>query len=252
MKVSIITTCYNRKDTIGDAIKSVLAQTYPDIEYIIVDGASKDGSWEVIKQYKDKVAVAVSEPDHGMYEAINKGIRMATGDIVGLIHSDDFFYSNDTVAHIVKKFEETGADLVYGDGLFVDSKNTDNIIRNWVSGTYCKHKIREGWLPLHTTVYIRRGVFDKLGLYNEAFRISADSDLLVRYLYDANLKVAYLPEYIIKMRMGGLSTDPVKTRKKWLEDIAMYRKHNLPGYRTLARKVLSKIPQFISAKLINA
>lgn len=252
MKVSIITTCYNREQTIGDAIDSVLAQTYPDIEYIVVDGASKDDSWNIIKKYQGEITKAISEPDHGMYEAINKGIKMATGDIVGLMHSDDFFYSNDTIAHIVKIFEDTHADVVYGDGLFVDMQHKNNIVRNWISGTYSKAKVKHGWLPLHTTVYIRRELFDKLGLYDDSFRISADSDLLVRYLYDNTLDVAYLHEYIVKMRMGGLSTDPEKAKRKWKEDLRMYRKHNLPAYRTLIRKIISKIPQFISAKLIHA
>ncbi len=251
MKVSIITSCYNRESTIGHAIESVLFQSYENIEYVVVDGDSKDGSMNVINQYKDRIAKVISEPDRGMYEGLNKGIRKATGDIVGLMHSDDFFYSNETVAHIVKKFEETGADLVYGDGLFVDAVDIGKVVRNWISGQYSKGKMKRGWLPLHPTVYIRRECIERLGFYDESFKIAADSDFLVRYMFEGNLKVAYLNEYVVMMRMGGLSTNPEKMKQKWAEDLRMYRAHGFPPYRTLLCKILSKIPQFISAKFMK-
>lgn len=251
MKVSIITTCFNRELTIGDAILSVLSQTYSDIEYIIVDGASEDGSLSVINQYKDRVTTIISESDKGMYEGINKGIRMATGDIIGLMHSDDLFYSNDTISHIVDEFERTGADLVYGNGLFVDFENTEKVIRNWISGVYTKRKMRRGWLPLHPTVYIKCSCLTRLGLYDESFKIAADSDFLVRYMYDGDLVISYMNEYIVRMRMGGLSTDPKKMKRKWAEDIKLYRNHGFSPYWALCCKILSKVPQFISAKFIS-
>ncbi|MCD8182162.1 MAG: glycosyltransferase [Bacteroides sp.] len=136
MKVSIITSCFNREATIRQAIESVLAQDYPDLEYIVVDGASTDGSLKVIREYRDRISTLISEPDKGMYEAINKGIRAATGDIVGLVHSDDFLYDAHIISDIVERFEQTGADLVYGNGLFVDYTNTDKPVRNWISGNY--------------------------------------------------------------------------------------------------------------------
>lgn len=249
MKVSIITSCYNREKTIGQAIESVLAQDYPDIEYIVVDGASKDGSLEVINRYRNRIDRIVSEPDKGMYEAINKGIRMATGDIVGLLHSDDFLYATDTISRIAKRFEETGADFVYGNGLFVDAADTDKVVRNWIGGTYSKWKVRHGWLPLHPTCYIRKECMDRLGTYDESYRIAADSDLLFRYLYEADLKVEYLDEYIVRMRMGGLSTDSKRRRMMWDEDIRMYRSHGLPPTLTKLQKMAWKVPQFISARL---
>ena len=176
MKITLITSCYNRVSTIRGAIESVLAQDYPDIEYIIVDGASKDGSVEAIRGaiagHEDKVKF-ISEPDHGMYEAINKGIRMATGDYIGLVHSDDFLYSSHTISDIVKKLKETHADFLYGDGLFVNPENTDKVVRKWIGGTYRLWKVRHGWLPLHPTCYIRREVMLKRGLYNELYNIAA-------------------------------------------------------------------------------
>lgn len=225
LKVSIITSCYNREITIQSAIESVLSQDYPYIEYIIVDGASKDGSMSIINKYSDRIATIICEPDRGMYEAINKGIRVATGDIIGLLHSDDFFYAKDTISQIVAEYEKTNADLIYGNGLFVDFNNTSLIVRNWISGIYTKSKVRRGWLPLHPTVYIRRECFGKWGLYDESFKIAADSDFLVRYLYETNIKVAYLNEYIVRMRMGGLSTDRKRMKQKWREDFKLYRSH---------------------------
>lgn len=249
MKISIITTCFNREGTIRDCIESVLSQDYADIEYIVVDGASTDGSLSIINEYKDRLSTIISEPDGGMYEALNKGIRVATGEVIGLLHSDDFLYSSRTISYIVRAFESSQADFVYGDGLFVDAVDTDKVVRNWISGTYKKTKVRRGWLPLHPTCYIRRECMEKWGVYDESFRIAADSELLVRYLYEADLKVHYLPEYIVRMRMGGLSTDPEKMKQKWSEDLRLYRQHGFPAYWVLGCKIASKIPQFISAKL---
>ena len=249
MKVSIITTCFNREATIRGAIESVLEQDYPYIEYIVVDGTSKDNSLAVINEYRNGIDTIISEPDKGMYEAINKGIRAATGDIIGLIHSDDFLFSPHTISEIVQAFETQQADLIYGNGVFVNYDNTNQMIRNWTSGTYNKKKVKNGWLPLHPTVYIKKTVMERLGLYDESYKIAADSDLLVRYLYKANLKVAYLDKYIVKMRMGGLSTDSGKTKQKWGEDLRMYKSHGINSLRALKGKVLSKIPQFIEARL---
>ena len=249
MKVSIITSCYNREATIAQAIESVLGQDYPDIEYIVVDGASTDRSLEIIQRYADRIACLISEPDKGMYEAINKGIRAATGDIIGLLHSDDFLFSTDTISHIVTEFQKTEADLVYGNGLFVDARNTNKVVRNWISGTYSRRKVRYGWLPLHPTCYIRRGCLKKHGLYDESYRIAADTDLLVRYLYTTRLKVAYLNEYIVRMRMGGLSTDSKRRKLMWEEDIRLYKNHGFPPLPTKLMKMAWKIPQFITAKL---
>lgn len=244
MKISIITTSYNREATIRDCIEGVLAQDYPDIEYIIIDGASSDGTMSIVEEYRDRISLIVSEKDGGMYEAINKGIRLATGDVIGLMHSDDVFYSKDCVSRWVAAFKETEADIVYGNGLFVKPDDMQSVVRNWISGSYNKNKVRKGWLPLHPTVYIKKECFERAGYYDETFRIAADSDLLVRYLYHEDFKVAYLNAYIVRMRMGGLSTSPSTLVKKWKEDMRMYRKNRLPPYSTLAMKILSKVPQF--------
>ena len=255
MKISIITSCYNRASTLEGAIKSVFAQSYGDIEYIIVDGSSNDSSQKIIEEMirvapKNISIRYISEPDHGMYEAINKGIRMATGDYIGLVHSDDFLYSPHTISDIVKQLEATHADFLYGDGLFVNPENTDNVVRKWIGGTYRLWKVRHGWLPLHPTCYIRREVMEKRGLYNESYKIAADSDLLFRYLLGGDITVTYLPEYIVRMRMGGLSTDSARRKQMWKEDIRMYHSHGMNATITKIEKILWKVPQFIKAKFM--
>lgn len=249
MKVSIITTCYNREKTIAQAIESVLGQDYPEIEYIVVDGASKDESLKVIRSYASRITKVFSERDGGMYEAINKGIKMATGDIIGLLHSDDFLIHCHIISEIVERFQQTSADVVYGDGLFVDAQQTDRVIRDWRSGNYCRWKVRLGWLPLHPTVYIKRSAIEQYGLYNEKYQIAADSDFLVRYLYRADLKVEYLGKYVLRMRMGGLSTDSQKRKTMWKEDVDMYRKNGFWGVPEKILKMGWKVPQFVKAKL---
>ncbi len=251
MKVSIITTCYNRASTIQGAIESELAQDYHDIEYIIVDGLSSDGSMDVINRYKDRVAKIVSERDHGMYEAINKGIRMATGNIIGLVHSDDFLYDSHVISDVVKRFNDTSADFLYGDGVFVNANDTNKPVRNWIGGTYHRWKVACGWLPLHPTCYIKREVMMREGQYDESYKIAADSDLLFRYLYMANLKVIYLKRKIIRMRMGGLSTDSAKRKLMWDEEVRMYRRHGRWGVSTKIMKMMWKVPQFIEAKFLK-
>ena len=249
MRVSIITTCYNREKTIAQAIESVLSQDYPDIEYIVVDGGSTDNSFKIVRSYGSQICKAVSERDGGMYEAINKGIKMATGDIVGLLHSDDFLIHNHIISEIVERFKQTSADIVYGDGLFVDAHQTDKVIRDWRSGNYRRWKVRLGWLPLHPTVYIKRNAIEQYGLYNEKYQIAADSDFLVRYLYKANLKVGYLGKYVVRMRMGGLSTDSQKRKAMWKEDVEMFRKNGFWGVPEKILKMGWKVPQFLNAKL---
>ena len=245
MRISIITACYNRAATIRGAIESVLAQDYEDIEYIVVDGASTDGSLGVIDEYRGRIAKVISEPDNGMYEAINKGVRAATGDVIGLLHSDDMLYSTDTITKVVARMKAMGADFLYGDGLFVNAENTDKVIRNWIGGDYRLWKVRHGWLPLHPTCYIRRDAMLKRGLYNETYKIAADSDFLFRYLLGGDLSVTYLHEYIVRMRMGGLSTDSRRRKQMWHEDVRMYRSHGMNPTVTKIEKMLWKIPQFL-------
>lgn len=253
MKVSIITTCYNRCSTIRGAMESVLDQDYPDIEYIVVDGASTDGSSGVIKEMMadprwKKNYKFISEMDHGMYEAINKGIKLATGDIIGMVHSDDMLFDEHVISDVVAKFKETDADFVYGDGIYVNSNKIHKHVRVWHGGSYHRWKVKTGWLPLHPTCYIRRDVMMREGLYDESYKIAADTELLVRYLYEVRLKVAYMHRRIIRMRMGGLSTSRHKLKLMWKEDIKLYKTHGFEAVPTKIMKMMWKVPQFVEAK----
>lgn len=258
MKVSVITACYNRASTIEGAMRSVFAQDYGSIEYVIVDGASTDGSVDVIesviKDAPTNVEVKfISERDSGMYEAINKGIAMATGDAIALCHSDDTLFDSHVISDYVKRFEETDADMIYADGLFVDADNPSKVIRHWIGGNYTKWKVRHGWLPLHPTCYIKKDFMQKAGLYDTKYKIAADSELLVRYLTMDSIKVSYMKRRnTVMMRMGGLSTDSAKRKMMWDEDIDVYTRHGfkLPTIKKL-EKMMWKVPQFILG-LINA
>ena len=221
----------------------MLAQTHPDIEYIVVDGASRDRSLQIIKHYKDHISRIISEPDHGMYEAINKGIQAATGEVIGLLHSDDILFDTHVLSDLAACFDRTKADIVYGNGLFVDAHQTDRVVRNWVSGAFHPWKVRCGWLPLHPTVYIRREVMEKVGAYDEHYKIAADTDYLLRCLYEMHLRVVYLDRYVVRMRMGGLSTNKARRRQMWREDVEIYRRHGFPGVLLKLLKMAWKVPQ---------
>lgn len=265
MKVTIITACYNRKGTIGGAIYSVLEQDYPNIEYLIVDGASTDGSVEYIKELLQHEATEgktelirrharetrfFSEPDHGMYEALNKGMRRATGDVIGLVHSDDTLINHQIVSEYVKCFDLTAADLVYGDGEFVDEKDPKKVMRLWVSGNFRRWKVRFGWLPLHPTVYIRRAALNPDVLYDEQYRMAADTKFLIYYLHEYPLRICYLPLDVIRMRMGGLSTNPKHRRLMFLEDVKIYGDYGFSHPNLIKLMKMSwKVPQFINAML---
>lgn len=253
MKVSIVTTCFNREHTIGKAIRSVMRQSYPDIEHIVIDGASTDRSLQVIEHcHSPRIAALVSEKDRGCYEALNKGVKRATGQIVGWLHSDDFFFSDDVIAHVVQKFEETGCDFVYADGLFVSPENPSWVIRDWVSGTYSDAKMEHGWLPLHTTCFVRRELFERFGYYDENYMISSDTYWLLKCMYRTGIHIEYMHEYVVKMSYGGLSTNWGKTIHRWREDLGIYYRMGLSPRKALLQKVLRKFPQFIKAPFSKA
>lgn len=252
-KITIITVVYNNVQSIGKAIESVLRQTYDNIEYIIVDGKSTDGTLDKIKSYQDsslfknRITKIVSEKDEGMYDALNKGIAMATGEYIGLVHADDQLYDDQVVENIVKKVDETKCDILYGDGVYVDSSNDRRVVRNWQGGRYTKFAMRTCWLPLHPTVYIKRAVYEKYGTYDKQYKIAGDTDLLIRMLYEHNLNVVYLHKFIIRMNMGGMSTSAGTSSGKWDEDRKILKLHGLPSWM-LYCKIMRKVPQFITQK----
>lgn len=244
MKVSIITVCYNRKATIKQSINSVLNQDYPNIEYIIIDGNSSDGTQSIIESYSDKITHYISEPDKGMYDAINKGLKLATGDIIGLMHSDDVFYDNNVVSKIVNSFLMSSyADAVYGDGIYVTNDAEERIIRNRIGGQYNFEKLKSGWLPLHPTVYIKKSIIEKYGYYSLDFKIASDTEFLLRYLFKYKINIIYMNEYVVKMKMGGLSTDYKRVFHVLSEDYKIYKYHNLSAFRAVFQKKILALTQ---------
>ncbi|WP_281298251.1 glycosyltransferase family 2 protein [Flavobacterium limnophilum] len=246
MRVSIITVCYNRKETIEQSIQSVLGQDYPQIEYIVVDGASTDGTTEIIEKYSDKISQYISEPDQGMYDAINKGLAMATGDVVGLMHSDDEFYDRSVVSKIVEAFKKSpNSDAIYGDGVYVSNDDEQKLIRNRIGGAYDFNKIKSGWLPLHPTVYIKKSIIEKYGYYNLDFTIASDTEFLLRYLFKHKINISYLHHYVVKMRMGGMSTSYKRAFEVLREDYRIYKYHGLSAFKTVFLKKSMALLQYI-------
>jgi len=252
VKVSIVTTCYNRELTIGNSVRSVMSQSYPEIEHIVVDGASTDHTLQEVEACgSTRIAKLVSEKDKGCYEALNKGVRMATGDIVGWLHSDDVYYDDDVIRDVVREFERTQCDLLYADGLYVSPENPKWIIRDWVSGTYSDEKMKNGWLPLHTTVFVRRDIFDRFAYYSEDYMISSDTFWLLQCMYHTGIKIHYMHRYVVRMAYGGLSTNWSRTIHRWREDLGIYCRMGLSPRKALLKKILRKFPQFVKAPFVK-
>lgn len=247
MKISIITAVYNQNSHIRGAVESVLSQDYPDIEYIVVDGGSTDGTLDILSEYKDRIDKFVSEDDNGLYDALNKGILMATGDYVGFLHSDDMFYDNGVISRVVENIKRTSCDFFYADGIFTPSSNPYVVLRDWISGKFSRAKVKMGWLPLHPTTYIRRSTYLAKDLYDPTYQIAGDTELLIRYLLDKNIKVSYMHDYVVRMRMGGMSTTVWSTRDKWNEDLRAYRSNGLSPFALIGKRV-SKLPQVLLNK----
>lgn len=246
LKISIVTAVRNRERTIAEALDSVASQDHPDVEHVVQDGASTDGTLEIVRARARTALLAQSEPDRGIYDGINRGIARTTGDVIGLMHSDDVFAHRSVLAWVAEAMSDTEIDGVYGDLDYVAAEDIGRIIRRWRSGEYSPRKLRRGWMPPHPTLYLRRGVFDRMGLYDTSYRIAADYDAMLRYLVRGNLRLAYVPRVFVNMRMGGESNRSVaKIVQKSREDYRAIRTHGVGGVGTLALKNLGKIRQFL-------
>lgn len=246
MKVSIITAVFNRAETVGQALASVAAQGYPDVEHIVIDGASTDSTLSEVRKWTRPGMRIISEPDEGIYDALNKGIVAATGDVVGLMHSDDFFASPTVLESVMQKFSDTGAAAVYGDLDYVSASDTDRIVRHWKAGSYSRRKLARGWMPPHPTLFVRQEVFDRFGGYDTSYRIAADYEAILRWFGIGGMTPAYIPEVLVKMRVGGESNRSIeRILRKSREDYRALRSSGIGGIGALAWKNLSKLPQFI-------
>jgi glycosyltransferase len=249
MKISIITSVWNNEETIKDALDSVLSQTYKDIEFIVVDGASTDGTIEIVKSYGNKITKFISEKDKGIYDGLNRGVSLATGDIVAFLHSDDIYASHIIIEEIDKVFEsDSSLDGVYGDLVYTPKNDINKVLRYWKSKEYNNSLLKKGWMPAHPTLFLKKDVYDKYGKFDLNFKIAADYDFMLRVL-KSGIKVEYIPKIMYKMRVGGESNKSIKNIiLKSKEDLKALKKNKVGGIFTLIIKNLSKIKQFVNNK----
>ncbi len=250
MKVSIITATFNSASTIADTLESVRIQTYPTIEHIIVDGLSTDNTLTIVNNAQ-RIEQVVSEKDNGIYDAMNKGIALTNGEIIGILNSDDFYAHEKVIEEVVALFEQTDCDAVYGNLIFVHPDNPKKVLRKWIAGGYNLNLFLKGWMPPHPTFFVRKSIYDQLGNFNIALRSSADYELLLRFLYVNKIKVEYLHDVLVHMRSGGQSTKSFSNRiKAHKEDYMAWRLNGItPKWYTLMLKPVRKIKQFLFPRI---
>lgn len=245
LTISVITVVFNRADTIGQALDSVASQSYPHVEHVVVDGASSDGTLEVIEGRRTAQMRVLSEPDEGIYDAINKGMALASGDVLGLAHSDDELADRDVLADVARAFAEPSVDAVYGDLVYVRNDRPAEVLRHWVAGAYAREKLARGWMPPHPTLFVRRRVVETFGGYDTDYRIAADYEAVLRW-FSRELEVRYVPRVLVRMRTGGESNASLgRIFLKSREDLRALRAHGVGGIFALALKNVSKLPQFL-------
>lgn len=246
MTVSIITVTFNSARYLADCIRSVQEQDYKHIEHIIIDGKSTDGTLGIIKKYEDGISYWLSETDKGMYDAINKGMKMATGDVIGILNSDDVLDNKHVIFDIVKTFLAKKTDAVYGDLDFVDKEDTNHILRSWKGKVYHRARFHLGWMPAHPTFYVRRKLIEQYGGYETHYYTAADYEFMCRYLYQHRLKAEYLPKRIVRMRVGGASSISLKQRLRAnRRDYLAMKRNKIPlAFIASVLKPLLKIGQF--------
>jgi glycosyltransferase len=245
IKLSIITATWNSSKTVAATMESLAQQTFQNYESIIVDGLSSDDTLDVVRRSGVKVGKIISERDKGIYDALNKGIAAAQGEYVGFLHSDDVLASPTSLERLVDCINQTRPDAVYADLQYVDKEDVQKVIRYWKSGSYNRNRLKNGWMPPHPTFYMRRNLYSELGGFNLNYKISADYDSLMRYLWVNNVGLEYLPEVLIKMRIGGASNRSLSNIiRKSKEDFAVMKEYSMPVFRAILGKNLSKLPQF--------
>lgn len=247
LKVSIITVVLNSEKTISDTIISIINQTYPEIEYIVVDGCSTDATLEILKMYENNIDLLISENDEGLYDAMNKGIKLATGDIIALLNSDDIYYDNNVIEKVVETFRNNqGLDIVYGDLIYVKESEINKIVRKWTSIPYSELFFNTGNVPPHPTLFIRKKVYDQISLFNLDFKLAADYEFMFRLFKKNSFSSIYLPEIFVRMRLGGVTSNSWKNRIK--QNIEILRAWKLNGLRPplyfLPLRIINKVSQF--------
>ena len=253
MKITIITVAYNSALTIADTLRSVGAQSHPEIEHLVIDGASKDDTLAVVQRGGAHVSRVVCEPDAGIYDAMNKGLRIATGDLVGFLNADDVLADAHAIGRLAAAADRTGADAVFSDLVYVSADNLDRVIRHWRSGPFSRKRLRYGWMPPHPTFYVKRARLADLGEFDTRLRIAADYDFMLRCLGRTDISVAYVPEVMVRMRTGGASNRSLRALwQKSREDLGALRRSGVGGLGTLVCKNLRKLPQFFARGSMDA
>ena len=247
MKITVITVCFNSAASIADTLDSVAVQTHPDIEHIVIDGASTDGTVAIVQDRGKHVACFISEPDRGIYDAMNKGLGLATGDLVGFLNADDMFAHRDVVASIARAAQrDPAADAVYGDIVYVRADRPNQVLRYWRSGEFTRSKLRFGWMPPHPTFYVRAAKLAEIGHFDDQLRIAADYDFVLRSLARPHARAAYVRDVLVRMRTGGASNRSIKAMlRKSQEDLGALKRNGVGGWPTLICKNLRKLPQFL-------
>ena len=248
MKISIITVVFNNAKTIRSAIDSVLNQSYKDIEYIIIDGASSDGTLEIINEYKDKISIILSQTDHGIYDAMNKGIKVASGEIIGILNSDDLYYSENIIEQIASEFySDKKLDILYGDLVYVDRNDISKIIRNWISCEYDNKFFERGEVPPHPSLFLRKKVYNIVGFFNLEYELASDYEFMLRVFKIHSFKKKYINNIIVKMRLGGATNKNIKNILLGNFEILMAWKKNelkIP-FLLMPRRLFKRISQYL-------
>ena len=244
--ISVITAVFNRRKTIEDAVRSIQSQSYKDVEHIVVDGGSNDGTLDILRSTLSGNFKLISAIDDGIYDAINKGVSLSSGEVIGLMHSDDFYADSEVLNDVAKLFSISAIDIVYGDLDYVSKDDPKHIVRRWVSGEFSRNHLKYGWMPPHPTLFVRKKVFERIGGYSQKYKISGDYEFILR-LFSADLKSSYLARPIIKMRTGGISNLSIMSLiNKSIEDYLIIKNQFMCGICTLIFKNLKKIPQFFA------
>lgn len=246
MKVSIITICFNAVEHIDETIRSVVIQEHKNIELIVVDGGSSDGTREKIDRYRELITHYISEPDKGIYDAMNKGLALATGDIVGFVNAGDMIARYDVVSRVVKEFETKGVDAVYGDAIMVDPEDITIVKRFWKGGKFKKEKFKKGWMPPHLGTYIKRSVYEQHGYFNTDLKVAADYELLLRFFYRKEVSIVYMNRVLVRFRLGGASNASLK--HIWKANREVYESWRMNGLKVsptiMIQKPLRKVKQY--------
>jgi glycosyltransferase involved in cell wall biosynthesis len=247
LKISIITVCYNSEKTIKDTLASVGSQNNVDVEHVLIDGASKDSTLDIIKNH-NTVSKLISEPDKGIYDAMNKGIALATGEVVGTLNADDFYYNDNVLSEVIKAFSDSSIEACYGDLVYVNQENTDQTVRFWKSNDYKVGIFKLGWMPAHPTFFVRKSVYDRLGGFNLNYKIAADFELLFRFIEQNKIKTKYIPKVMVKMRLGGTTNKSLNNVVNQNKEIISILQSYYPNFSIASfmfRKLINRLSQFI-------